>query len=460
MKQSHEIDMTNGPIFKKVFMFSLPLLLTGVLQLLFNAADVIVVGKFAGSLALAAVGSNGSLINLLVNLFIGISTGVNVLAARFYGGRDRKEMFRCVHCSMALSLVLGIFVGFLGFFLSTPMLRLMRADPEVLPLASLYLRIYFLGVPATVVYNFGAAILRAVGDTERPLQFLVISGAANVILNLISVIGLHLSVAGVAIATVVSQYIAAALVIKCLLHSEGSYRLELRKLRFFKDMLLWILQLGVPAGLQNSIFSISNVIIQSAINSFGYVTMAANSAAGNVDGFISIAINSVFHASLCFTSQNIGAKKYDRLGRVLSSCIILVLLFSVTMSGLVYLFGPQLLSLYVSSADADRDAVIALGMIRLTYVGLPYFLCGLMEVASGTLRGMGKSWLPLIISTVGICVFRMIWIFTVFSAYPTLQILYLSYPISWIITPTALFTALYLVRRNFIQAAPVQNVRH
>ncbi len=448
MKRSHEIDMTNGPIFSKILIFSLPLMFTGILQLLFNAADVIVVGKFAGSLALAAVGSTGSLVNLLINVFIGVSTGVNVLAARFYGSRDNEQMFRCVHCSMALSGILGVFVGIWGYFLSSPMLSLMRTDPEVLPLAALYLRIYFLGIPATVVYNFGAAILRAVGDTDRPLRFLLISGVTNVLLNLLFVVGLKMSVAGVAIATAVSQYVAATLVVLCLIRSQGSYRLQLRSLRFFRDMLVWILQLGIPAGLQSTIFSISNVIIQSAINSFGYIAMAANSAASNVDGFIYIAMNSVYHASLCFSSQNLGAKKYNRLGRVLACCIILVMCIGLLVSGVIYCFGPQLLSLYISRADADRDAILAIGMIRLTYIGLPYFLCGLMEVGSGALRGLGKSWLPLIISTLGVCVFRILWIFTVFAAHPTLEVLYLSYPISWFVTPAAHFTAIYFVQKK------------
>lgn len=448
MKRSHEIDMTNGPIFSKILIFSLPLMFTGILQLLFNAADVIVVGKFAGSLALAAVGSTGSLVNLLINVFIGVSTGVNVLAARFYGSRDNEQMFRCVHCAMALSGILGVFVGIWGYFLSSPMLSLMRTDPEVLPLAALYLRIYFLGIPATVVYNFGAAILRAVGDTDRPLRFLLISGVTNVLLNLLFVVGLKMSVAGVAIATAVSQYVAATLVVLCLIRSQGSYRLQLRSLRFFRDMLVWILQLGIPAGLQSTIFSISNVIIQSAINSFGYIAMAANSAASNVDGFIYIAMNSVYHASLCFSSQNLGAKKYNRLGRVLACCIILVMCIGLLVSGVIYCFGPQLLSLYISRADADRDAILAIGMIRLTYIGLPYFLCGLMEVGSGALRGLGKSWLPLIISTLGVCVFRILWIFTVFAAHPTLEVLYLSYPISWFVTPAAHFTAIYFVQKK------------
>lgn len=448
MKRSHEIDMTQGPVFSKVVLFSLPLMLTGILQLLFNAADVVVVGKFAGSTSLAAVGSTTSLINLLVNLFVGVSTGANVLVARYYGGNDRDALGRCVHCSVGLSIVLGLSVGVLGSLLSTPMLRLMNTDPAVLPLASLYLRIYFLGVPATVVYNFGAAILRAIGDTDRPLAFLFLSGIINVVLNLLLVIAFHLDVAGVAIATVVSQYTAALLVLLCLIRSEGDYSLNPKKIRFHRDMLLRIIQIGVPAGLQGTIFSVSNVIIQSAINSFGYVTMAGNSAAGNLDGFIYIAMNSVYHAALSFTSQNIGARKPERLGKIWGSCVGLVMCIGIVMTAIVYLLGPQLLSLYVSSTDPDRDAVIAVGMVRLTYVALPYSLCGLMEIGSGALRGLGKSWTPLIISTLGACVLRIIWIFTVFAAFPTLEILYISYLISWVMTTLAHFTALLICHRR------------
>ena len=448
MKRSHEIDMTDGPIFSKIIVFALPLMLTSVLQLLFNAADVVVVGKFAGSLALAAVGSTGSLVNLLVNVFIGISTGVNVLAARFYGSKNEREMSRCVHCSIALSGILGIFVGIFGFFVSTPILQRMNTDPSVLPLASLYLKIYFLGVPATVVYNFGAAILRAIGDTERPLRYLLVSGIINVVLNLITVVGFRMSVAGVAIATATSQYVAALLVIQCLVRSEGCYRLNIKQLKIQKDMLLWTLQIGVPAGLQSTFFSFANVTIQSAINSFGYVVMAGNSAAANVDGFIYVAMNAFYHATLCFTSQNVGARKYDRLNKVLFSCIASVIIVGISISLLIHTFGPQLLSLYISSGDTDREAVIAAGMVRLTYVALPYFLCGLMEVATGALRGIGKSWTPLVISVFGACILRIVWVAVIFKAFPTLEVLYLSYPITWAITPTIHFITLYFARKK------------
>lgn len=456
MKRSHEIDMTNGPIFTKILAFSVPLMLTGVLQLLFNAADVIVVGKFAGSVALAAVGSTGSLINLLVNVFIGISTGANVLTARFFGSQDRERMHRCVHTAMLLSGILGLFIGVVGAFLSGELLKLMNTDPEVLPLSTLYLRIYFIGVPATVVYNFGAAILRAIGDTDRPLRFLFVSGMINVVLNLITVICLNMSVAGVAIATAVSQYVSAFLVVTCLCRSEGAYRLSLGKLSLHKDMVGQIFAIGLPAGLQSSIFSISNVIIQSTINSFGYVVMAGSSASANVEGFVYIAMNSVYHAALCFTSQNIGAKKYDRLNKVIVSCVVTVLLIGVTLSALAYGFGPQLLSLYVSGGDADRDAVLAAGMNRMAFVCAPYFLCGLMEVFCGLLRGMGKAWTPLVISALGSCVLRIVWVYTVFAANPTLDTLFISYPISWALTALTHSVALFFTKRSLTMRSAAQ----
>lgn len=456
MKRSHEIDMTNGPIFTKILAFSVPLMLTGILQLLFNAADVIVVGKFAGSVALAAVGSTGSLINLLVNVFIGISTGANVLTARFFGSQDRERMHRCVHTAMLLSGILGLFIGVVGAFLSGELLKLMNTDPEVLPLSTLYLRIYFIGVPATVVYNFGAAILRAIGDTDRPLRFLFVSGVINVVLNLITVICLNMSVAGVAIATAVSQYVSAFLVVMCLCRSEGAYRLSLGKLSLHKDMVGQIFAIGLPAGLQSSIFSISNVIIQSTINSFGYVVMAGSSASANVEGFVYVAMNSVYHAALCFTSQNIGARKYDRLNKVIVSCVVTDLLIGITLSALAYGFGPQLLSLYISGGDADRDAVIAAGMNRMAFVCAPYFLCGLMEVFCGLLRGMGKAWTPLVISALGSCVLRIVWVYTVFAANPTLDTLFISYPISWALTALTHSVALFFTKRSLTRRTTVQ----
>ena len=429
-------------------MFAVPLMITGILQLLFNAADTIVVGKFAGSASLAAVGSTGSLINLLVNLFMGISTGTSVLVARYFGSRDREALQKCVHTSMSLSVVLGVFVGIFGAVLATPMLRLMDSDPEVLPLASLYLQIYFIGVPASLVYNFGAAILRSVGDTERPLKFLMISGVVNVLLNLLLVVVFHMGVAGVAIATVVSQFLSAFLVVRCLMGSEGMYRLYLKRMRFHGGMLLKVIQVGIPAGLQSTVFSISNVTIQSAINSFGKVTMAANAAASNIDGFIYIAMNAFYHAALSFMGQNIGAKRQERLGKVVVCCLGLVAGVGLIICPLVYLCGEHVLSLYISSTDADRDAVLATAMVRLAYVGLPYVICGIMEVNSGLLRGMGKAWMPLIISVLGACVFRIVWVNTVFAWKGTLPSLYVSYPVSWALTCLTQFVCLFFTYRG------------
>lgn len=453
MARSHEMDMTHGPILKKVALFSLPLMFSGILQLLFNAADIIVVGKFSGSLALAAVGSSSSLISLLVNVFIGISTGANVLAAKFFGSKNNHDLSRCVHTSIALSGVLGVFVCLLGVFLSTPLLKLMNTDAEVLPLSSLYLKIYFLGIPATVVYNFSAAILRAIGDTDRPLRYLLVSGIVNVVLNLITVVGFHMSVAGVAIATAVSQYVAAGLVIMCLINSEGAYRLVPQKLKFHKDMLLDVLKLGIPAGLQSSLFSLANVIIQSSVNSFGAAVMAGNSAAANLEGFVYTAMNSLYHATLCFVSQNIGAKQFGRLKKVVGSCVCLVTIVGITLTAVVYFFGPQLLSLYISNSDPHREAVLKYGMLRVTIVCLPYFLCGLMEVGCGAMRGLGKSWTPLIVSTLGACGFRILWISTVFSAVRTLECLYLSWPISWLLTLSAHYILFFFSYRRLLQAA-------
>ena len=427
--------MTSGPILGKVIMFILPLMASGILQLLFNAADVIVVGKFAGSLSLAAVGSTGSLINLIVNVFIGTATAANVLVSRYYGSQDHFQLSRCVHCSIGLSGVMGVMVCLIGFFFSTPILRLMNTDPEVLPLASLYLKIYFLGTPATLVYNFGAAILRAIGDTERPLRFLMISGVINVVLNLVLVIVFHLNVAGVAIATAVSQYVSAVLVIRCLIHTNGVYKLNVGSIRLHGDVVLQLLQIGIPAGLNSSVFSIANILIQSSINSFGYVTMAANSAAANIDGFVYIAVNSVSHAALSFTSQNYGAKQFQRIKRLILTCGGVVIVIGVIVGTLAYVFGPQLLSLYVSSSDPNRDAIITTGMIRLRIICLTYCLCGVMDMLTGSLRGLGKSWTPMIISALGACVFRVVWIYTIFASFRSLDVLYLSYPISWIITP-------------------------
>lgn len=429
-----QLDMLNGPLFSKILMFSIPLAATGILQLLFNAADVIVVGKFAGSASLAAVGSTGSLINLLVGAFMGISVGANILIARYLGCKQNESVEKAVHTSYALSALMSVVLMIIGLALSEPLLRAMDTPDDILPLAALYLRIYFLGMPANLIYNFGAAILRAVGDTKRPLWYLVISGTVNVILNLLLVIVFKLDVAGVAIATVISQYISLALVTWHLCRYDGACRLVLKKIRMDWREALNMIQIGLPVGLQSVIFNISNVMIQSAVNSFGSSVIAANSAAANICNFTYTGMNAVSHASITFTSQNLGAGKLSRIKSIYLNSIWTVLLIGIPLSVLPYVFGPQLLSVYISESDPYYQDVIAYGMVRLLWVNVPYFLCGIMEVCCGMVRGLGRTWLPMFVSAVGACLLRIIWIQTIYRAIPTLDCLYISYPVSWIVT--------------------------
>ena len=449
--RTNTIVMTEGRPLPQVIRFAIPLALTGILQLLFNAADVIVVGKFDSSTALAAVGATTSLINLLIGAFIGISVGVNILVARYLGCRDEERVSRTVHTAVLLGVGLGVVVFLLGFFLARPLLELMDTPEDVLPLSDRYLQIYFIGVPASLLYNFCAAVLRAFGDTKKPFYFLSISGTVNVLLNLFFVIVCHLGVAGVAIATVVSQYIALALVLICLLRLEGCARLELKKLHFYPDEALRMIQIGLPAGLQSVIFNISNVMIQSSINSFGANVIAANTAAANLDAFVYTACNSVYHAAMTFTSQNLGAGKPDRIRPVYRDCILTVLLIGVPLSALLYLLGPQLLGIYVARSDPAYDAVIASGMVRVTYMGATYFTCGVMETCCGMVRGLGRSWLPMVVSVFGACVLRIIWIYTIFRAQHTLGILYLSYPVSWVITAAVHILCFVLIYRSMMK---------
>ena len=423
------MDMTSGPLLPKVLMFSLPLVLTSVLQLLYNAADVIVVGRFAGPQSLAAVSSTGALINLLVNVFMGLSVGSSVVIARAYGAGDVREVHQGVHTSIAVAGMAGVAVGILGLFASRPLLQLMGSPDDVIDLASLYMCIYFLGMPFNMLYNFGAAILRAVGDTRRPLYFLTFSGVVNVMLNLLLVIVLKLDVAGVAIATVISQIISAVLVIGCLLHSEGSIRLNPRDLRIHRGPLLHIIRVGLPAGLQGSLFSISNVLIQSSINSFGSITMAGNGAAANLEGFVYVAMNAIHQAALTFASQNLGARKINRVRRNMWVCLATVTVIGLSMGLVMLLLGKPLLTLY-----NDDPEVIRYGLIRMSFILPTYFTCGCMDVMVGQLRGIGYSIMPMIVSLTGACLFRVVWIYTAFAASPTLNTLYVSYPISWLLT--------------------------
>ncbi len=432
--KKYEIDMCNGPLLGKILLFSLPLMLSGILQLLFNAADMIVVGRWGGSNALAAVGSTGSLINLLVNVFIGLSVGANVLVSRYYGAGQEKELSEMVHTAIMTAFICGVALIFIGFFAAPVALEAMGTPKEVLDQAILYVRIYFAAMPAMMVYNFGAAILRAVGDTRRPLYFLLVAGIINVILNLIFVIGFSMDVAGVAMATAISQVVSATLVVICLMRSDGAYRLDIKALRIVPHKLWMMTRIGIPAGLQGAIFSISNVLIQSSINSFGATAMAGNSAAGNLEGFVYTAMNALHQTAVSFVGQNYGAKNYKRIGRIAILCLGIVTIVGLVMGIGLYFLSPWLLQLYVTETEAIEAEVIAYGTLRLLYVSCPYFLCGFMDTVVGCLRGMGRSVLPMIVSLTGACLFRVVWIYTVFAADRTLDTLYISYPISWAIT--------------------------
>ena len=421
--------MCNGPLLGKIVVFYLPLMLSGVLQLLFNAADIIVVGQFAGDEALAAVGSTSSLINLLVNIFIGLSVGTNVLVARYFGASQKKELSEMVHTSVLTALVSGVFLIFVGFFIARPALTLMGVPEDVIGMSILYIRIYFAGMPVMMAYNFGSAILRAVGDTKRPLYYLLTAGVVNVVLNLIFVIVFQMSVAGVALATVISQALSAYLVLRCLMKTESDYQLVLSKLHINWDKLLKMIAIGIPAGLQGSLFSISNVLIQSSVNSFGKIVMAGNTAASNIEGFVYTSMNALYQTSISFTGQNYGAKKFDRIGKILVICQVLVIGVGLILGNGAYLFGGTLLKLYTDNPEA-----ISYGVRRLSVICTTYCLCGMMDVIVGSIRGMGYGIMPMLVSLTGACLFRVIWIFTVFQSIHTLECLYMSYPISWALT--------------------------
>ena len=429
--KDYKMDMCTGPILKKMLIFTIPLMFSSILQLLFNAADIVVVGRFAGDNSLAAVGSNSALIGLITNLFLGLSIGANVLAAKYYGGKRDKNLERTIHTAMLLSIISGILLTFIGVVGAKQILIWMKTPEEVLSLAVLYLRIYFVGMTATMVYNFGSAILRAVGDTRRPLYYLLFAGIVNVVLNLFFVIVLKMDVAGVAAATVISQSISAGLILICLIGEKGSLHLDLKKLRINKAIFIEILRIGLPAGFQGILFSLSNVIIQSSVNSFGAVTMAGNSAAANVEQFVYFAMNSFYQAAISFTSQNYGARNIERIYKILLHSLICVSVVGLVFGNLEVIFGESLLRIYSSSDD-----VIQAGLVRLGFVARTYALCGIMDVMVGVIRGIGYSVMPMIVSLMGACVFRLVWIATIFQVegFHSVQTVYASYPISWIIT--------------------------
>ena len=428
-EKSYEMDMCHGPLFGKILMFSIPLMLSGILQLLFNAADVVVVGRFAGSQSLAAVGSTSSLINLLINVFIGLAVGVNVLIARYYGAGQEREVSDTVHTAVLLSLVSGVFLCIIGVVLAKPLLELMGTPADVLDKSVLYMRVYFLGMPVLLLYNFGSSILRAIGDTKRPLYYLMAAGVVNVVMNLFFVIVLDMDVAGVALATVLSQCISAGCIVRCLMKSTGCFRLYPKQLHIDKDKLVRIVRIGLPAGMQGAIFSISNVLIQSSVNSFGSIAMAGNTAASNVEGFVYTAMNAMHQTAVSFTSQNLGGRQYERIKRVLLECLAIVTVIGVVMGNGVYLLGEEILGIYSSDAE-----VVQYGILRLSVICTTYFLCGTMDTIVGVIRGLGYSVMPMIVSLVGACGLRVLWVMTVFQWQRSLLTLYISYPISWGIT--------------------------
>lgn len=435
--------MCSGSIMDKLISFSLPLMLSGVLQLMFNAVDIVVVGRFSGSQALAAVGSTTALINLFTNLFIGISLGANVLAARFFASGKAREMSETVHTAISLAAISGIIMAFAGLLFSRLALELMGTPSDVIDQSSLYMKIYFIGMPFFMLYNYGAAILRAIGDTKRPLFYLIISGCINAALNMILVIVFHLGVAGVAIATVISQMLSCILVLKCLYQSEGSYQLRFSKLTLKKYCLKQIFQVGIPAGIQSTVITFSNVLLQSSVNSFGSIAMAGYTAANNIFGFLYMAVNSVTQACMSFTSQNYGVSKYKRMDRVLADCMILTVIVSLLLGCGSYVFGHQILRIYTEDAE-----VIACGMEILSYTTVTYFFCGIMDLFPGALRGMGHSAVPMLLSIIGTVGTRVVWIFGVFPHHRSLAALFLSYPVSWIVTILLQVICFYFVRKK------------
>ena len=446
--RQYEMDMTSGSIARKMLRFALPLMASSILQLLFNAADIVVVGRFAGDNSLAAVGSTSSLINLLTNLFVGLSIGANVLAARFYGAHRERELHDCVHTAMLLSLLSGLLLTVVGMVGARQILIWMRTPEVVLDLATQYLRIYFLGMTSMMFYNFGAALLRAVGDTRRPLYYLLLAGVVNVVLNLFFVIVCKLDVAGVAIATAISQTISALLILRCMLRDGGAMHLELKGLRIDAQQFRSILRIGLPAGLQGIVFGLSNVVIQSSINGFGAVVVAGNSAASNIEGFVYVAMNAFYQATISFTSQNLGAGKLDRVDRTVLTGEAMVLVVGLALGTLAVVFGRQLLGIYSGS-----DAVIDAGLYRLRVIARTYAICGMMDVMVGALRGVGYSIAPMLVSIVGVCGLRLVWLATVFQLpqWHTTTVVYLSYPVSWVVT-AAVHVACFLWARRKLRA--------
>ena len=424
------VDIINGKIFKNLLIYTIPIMLTGILQLLYNAADIIVVGRYAGSNSLAAVGATSSLTNLFINLFIGLATGTNVCVAQFIGAKEKDAIHKSVHTSIAISVIGGIFLMIIGFAFSKPILIMMHTPENILDEASLYMKIIFFGMPANMLYNYGSAIVRASGDTRSPLIYLSVSGLLNIFLNLVFVVVFKLGAAGVGIATIMSQFLSASLIIGHLIKTDSDIKLIPSKIKIHKNILFRILKIGIPTGIQGMIVSISHMLTQSSINSFGAAAIAANSASANVEGFANVCINSTYQAVVTFTGQNLGAKKYERIKKILKTGYIQVTLIAFIIVCLMLTFARPLISLYAP----HNEEVIAIGVRRL-FILLPFcFLCGPMDTTTACSRGMGASTIPMLISIFGICGIRALWIFTVFRYFYSLTCLYISFPVSWLIT--------------------------
>ncbi len=432
---STTLDMTTGPFYKKIIKFSIPLMLTSLLQILYNAADVMVVGKFAGSQALAAVSSNGSLVNLILNLFIGFSIGSGVVIARFIGARNERATSRAVHTAMAFAVLLGLVALLIGECFSRILLGIMGTPGDIIDAATLYLRIFFLGTPASLTFNFGSAVLRANGDTKRPMIISALSGILNIILNLVFVIYFKMSVSGVALATIISQYMTAIWIVIILLKRDDASRIELKKIKLHMAELIEIVRIGLPTGLSSTCFALSNVTVQSAINSFGSIAVAGNGAAANIDNLVYVCMDAFPQACTTFVAQNVGAKKYDNIKKVFNRCMVLIAIIAITMGGLAAIFAKPLVGLFTNDPE-----VINFGAEKIRYVSTCYFIAGWMNCAAGAIRSMGKPFTSMIISLVGSCGLRIVWVFTIFSIFRTLPVLYSVYITSWIIT----FAVLYI----------------
>ena len=449
MKRSR-INMVEGPLLSGIIQYTIPIILTGILQLLFNAADLVVVGRFRGSISVGAVSATGAVSNLIINLFIGLSVGVGVAVAHGIGGKQDEDVHRTVHTAIPTALIGGIILSAIGVVFSDQLLTLMKTPEDVLPLSSIYMKIYFSGMTFTLLYNFAASILRAAGDTKSPLLFLSIAGVLNVLLNLFFVITLGMNVEGVALATIISQAVSAVLVVIALMRRNDACRLSLKKIRIYKSQLLKVIRIGLPAGIQGSLFSISNVLIQSSINSFDNpILMSGNGAAGNIEGFVYTTMNSIHQTTVNYVGQNTGAHKFDRVKKIFLTCLACVAVAGIAVSGITYIFGGQLLGIYIT----DSQQAIQYGLVRFTYVCLPYFMCGLMDVSTGALRGLGSSFTPMLICILGVCGIRIVWIFTVFQLpqFHTPEGLYITYPISWFVTfaaETVAFIILYKKKRK------------